>query len=145
MKLADIQSTAKSLLEAHPGLLGVPVLADDGSYPQTPDREAALKTEGVVIILWQINTGELKDTTRPGRFAQTVEMPISVEENQAVNLGGDGLGIKAETIVQEILTALSGKPSIDDPFMPANPPFANFGKVDGVNQWIINITAQNRI
>jgi hypothetical protein len=145
MNLENIQSTAKTLLEAEAGLTGVPVLADDGTYPQTPNREAALATEGIVIIIWQIMGADLTDQVRGrGRHSELVELPITIEENRAVNLSTTGLGFAPEKAVRITLSALCGNPS-DDPFSPGNPPWANFGNVDGVSQWIVNLNIKSNI
>ena len=145
MNLEDIQSTAKTLLDAHAPLSSVPILTDDGTYPQTPDRENALSTEGLVIIIWQISVGEIEDVvSRPGRHSQQVEVVIVVEANRVVNQSATGANIAPELAVREILSALCGKP-VNDPFKPANPPWANFGVIDGVNQWIINLTVKSII
>lgn len=145
MNLELIQSSAKTLLDAYAPLSGVPILADDGTYPQTPDRETALNTQGVCVVIWQIVGGSLTSTVGGrGRHLQTVELPISVEENRVVNQTSPGLQISAEKIVRLVLACLQGNPS-DTPFQPANPPWANFGNVDGISQWIINLTIQSNI
>ena len=145
MKLEEVQSTAKGLLDKHAPLTGISILADDGTYPQTPNREAALATEGIVIIVWQVTGADLNDKIRSSsRHSQIVELPISVEENRTVNQSNTGLKLSAEKAVRLTLSALCGKPD-DNPFTPANPPWANFGNVDGVSQWIINLTIKSTI
>jgi hypothetical protein len=145
MNLEDIQSTAKSMLDAHAPLATVTILTDDGTWPQTPDREAALASDGVVVVIWQITGGNMEmDVRSSQRVAMTVEMPITIEENRAINLSDTGLGISPDLVVREIISCLAGKP-IADPFKPAPSTWANFGNVDGVNQRMINFTHRSII
>ena len=86
MNIEDLQSTAKTLLEAHAPLSGITVLADDGTWPQTPTREDKLESDGLVIIIWQDTGGTfLADAMSRRRRIMEVDMPITIEENLMVN------------------------------------------------------------
>ena len=144
MNLEDIQDTAKTLLDAHAGLTGVTILKDDGTYPQTPGRETALSTDGLVVVVWEVAEGSKRaDVRSRQRNIFEAGLPISIDENRKVN-NGTGLGIHSDKVVSEILKALAGKPA-GDPFEPTQPAWANFGDVDGLRQRIMNFTVQSVI
>lgn len=145
INLEDIQGTAKTLLDASGDLTGVPILSDDGTYPQTPLREEALGTEGIVVVIWQITGADNEDSIAArGRHSEVVEIMIAVEENRTINQSATGLNFSAEKGVRLILEALCGFP-VETPFFAANPPWANLGTVDGVSQFIINLNIKTTI
>ena len=56
MNLEDLQPWIESLLKAHPSLASVPAILDDGTYPKTPGREEALRSKGLCLVVWQIES-----------------------------------------------------------------------------------------
>jgi len=136
MTLYEIQSTAAQLLQAHAPLANATIVTDDGGYPNIPAREKALRESGLVLIVWPIESDGLTEMDpRLGFALHDVQQYIVVEENVSVNRGQNGTGIIAEKAVQHIFEALIGKPK-ETPFLPADPPFKNFGKIQGVNKWL---------
>lgn len=148
MNLWLIQPFAADLLRAAPTLAGVPVLTDDGSYPKTPQREEALRTKGLVLIVWQIESDGLIDTSFTGLAAHEIYVPIVIEENVKANRSETGTRIEAEKALQYVLAALCGKPAGGPPkqnFVAMDPPFKNFGKVNGVNRIVANLSIRAHI
>ncbi|HNQ89018.1 MAG TPA: hypothetical protein PKM73_10425 [Verrucomicrobiota bacterium] len=137
MNLWEIQAAVKEGLEAHPTLAGVPVLLDDGTYERTPGREHALKTEGVVLIVWQIASFGIPALANDGVAAHLVYVPIVIEENVERNRHG-GLNLPWEKLLQSGLEALSGRKGRFE-FQMYDPAWQNLGKVDGTNRVILNL------
>jgi hypothetical protein len=81
MNLIDIQPAVVGLLQADTRFEGVPILADDGTYPKTPGREAALAGPGLVLIVWEIESDGLVDGARTGLASHDVYVPVVIEEN----------------------------------------------------------------
>jgi hypothetical protein len=145
MNIEDLQSTAKTLIEAHAPLDGITVIADDGTWPQTPAREAALESDGLVIIIWQDTGGTPLDVvSRRGRLMLSVDLPITIEENRKVNLGVGGLNKDPGLVVREVLSCLCGFP-LSDPFEPGDDPYSNIGDVGGINMRLINLKNKSTI
>ena len=146
MNLWDLQPAVKTALESHPELAGVPVLLDDGSYERTPGREQALKTAGVVLIIWQIASFGIPASAKDGVAAHLVYVPIVIEENVERNRNG-GLNRPWEQLLQYGLEALSGRKGLSAgsaqagrfEFQLHDPAWQNLGKVDGVNRVILNV------
>jgi len=80
LNLWEIQPAVAALLQADPGF-GVPVIADDGTYPKTPGRETALAGPGLVLIVWEIESDGLVDASTTGLAAHEVYTPVVIEEN----------------------------------------------------------------
>ena len=92
-------------------MTGVPVIADDGTYPKTPGRETALAGPGLVLIVWEIESDGLVDATEAGLAAHDVYTPVVIEENPTVCRADAGVKIEAEKALQYVLEDLSGKPA----------------------------------
>ncbi len=137
MNLWDLQPAVKTALESHPELAGVPVLLDDGTYERTPGRETALKTEGVVLIVWQIASFGIPASAKDGVAAHLVYVPIVIEENVVRNRNG-GLNRSWEQLLQYGLESLSGRKGRFE-FQLHDPAWQNLGKVDGVNRVVLNV------
>ena len=139
MNIELIQDQIATLLAAHVPLASVPVLLDDGTYPQTTDRETALNTQGLVIIIWEVTGGSPIDAVSRGtRNAFSADIAISVEENRVVNQG-TGLGLHPDFVTREVISAIAGLPANDE-LKPAQESWANLGNVGGINLRIINFT-----
>jgi hypothetical protein len=136
MNLWEIQAAVKTGLLAHPTLAKVPVLLDDGTYERTPGREQALKTEGVVVIVWQIASFGIPALANDGVAAHLVYVPVVIEENVERNRHG-GLGLAWEKVLQCGLEALSGRKGRFE-FQMYDPAWQNLGKVDGTNRVVMN-------
>lgn len=141
MNLWEIQPHIVELLQNAPRLDDVPVLADDGTYPKTPQREEALRTKGLVLIVWQIESDGLIDVSPTGLAIHGIYVPVVIEENVTANRASTGLKLPAEKALQYVLETVSGRPQSGVPnesFVPMDPPFKNFGRVNGVNRIVIN-------
>jgi len=138
MNLWEIQPAVKAALVAHPSMAGVPVLLDDGAYDRTPGREAALKSAGVVMIVWQIASFGIPASARDGVAAHLVYVPVVIEENIERNRHG-GLGLPWERLLQSSLEALSGHRASGTQFQLYDPAWQNLGKIDGVNRVVLNV------
>ena len=144
--LSDIQPFAAELQRNSPDLAGVPVLEDDGTYPKTPEREEALRTQGLVLIVWQIESDGLVDSSPTGVAAHDIYVPVVIEENVKANRSETGTGIVVEKALQHVLSALCGKPAdCSRRFIAMDPPFKNFGKVNGVNRIVANVSIRAHI
>ena len=131
------------MLEADVRLQGVPILADDGTYPKTPGRESALAGPGLVLIVWEIESEGLVDASDAGLAAHDVYTPIVIEENPTKCRGAAGVQIEAEKVLQYVLEAIAGKPSTPrQRFVVMDPPFKNFGKVNGVRRLVVNLSVR---
>jgi len=140
MNLEDIQPWVIDLLKAHPALAGVPVLADDGTYPQTPAREDALRTKGLVLIVWQIESEGLIDDSPGGAAVEEITIAIVIEENALVSRAPGGAGIRAEKVLRLVREATIGKRHASAPkvaLRAGDPPFKNFGTKDGVQRIVV--------
>jgi hypothetical protein len=144
MNLWDLQSAVKDTLQGHATLGPVPVLLDDGTYDRTPGRELALKTQGVVMIVWQIASFGIVAQSRDGVAAHLVYIPVVIEENVERNRNG-GLGLPWERLLQHGLEALSGAKQNNVEFTMHDPAWQNLGKIDGVNRVVLNILATSYV
>lgn len=141
MNLWEIQPAVVALLEADTRLAGVPVVADDGTYPKTPGRETALAGPGLVLIVWEIESDGLVDATEAGLAAHDVYTPVVIEENPTVCRTEGGVKIEVEKALQYVLEDLSGKPGgARQRFVVMDPPFKNFGKVNGIRRIVANVS-----
>lgn len=145
MNLWEVQPAIVALLQADPRFAGVPVIADDGTYPKTPGREAALAGAGLVLIVWEIESDGLVDASRTGLAAHEVYTPVVIEENPTICRAATGANIPAEKALQWVLEDISGKPGGPRHFVAMDPPFKNFGKVNGVRRMVVNLSLQTFI
>lgn len=150
MNLHLIQPFVANLLKTAPSLAAVHaagcIMEDDGTYPKTPTREAKLSTKGLVLIVWEIQSEGLIDVSQTGLAAHEIYVPVVVEENVKVNRAASGLNIPATQALQFALQAVSGKrPSSSEVFLPMDPPFHNFGKVNGVNRLLANFVLNTTV
>jgi hypothetical protein len=137
MNLEDVQPWIASLLASSPGLAGVSVIEDDGTYPKTPGREEALSTQGLCLVVWQIESDGLLDDVPKGAAIETLKLVVVVEENAAVCRGSGGVNIRAEKALRLARAATVGKRHSSDPgaaLRPGDPPFKNFGTTNGVQR-----------
>jgi len=124
------------------------VLADDGTYPKTPDRERALRENGLCLIVWQIESDGLQDTSVTGLSSHDVYVPVVIEENVKVNRAETGTKIVAEQALQYVLETCAGRPRPSLPnrsLVPMDPPFKNFGTVNGIQRLIANLSIRAHI
>lgn len=142
MNLWEIQPAVVALLKADSRLEGVPVIADDGTYPKTPGREAALAGPGLVLIVWEIESDGLVDASNTGLAAHDVYTPVVIEENPTACRAESGVKIEAEKALQWGLEAVAGKASGNRRFVAMDPPFKNFGKVNGVRRIVVNLSVR---
>ena len=149
MNIEDIQTWVNSLLNASAALTaaGVVKLMDDGSAKRE-EREAGLKAHGLVITTWEIDAHGLVDSSKAGGAVQTIYVPILVEENVKVNRAAGGTGMVALAAVRHVQAACKGKRSAPaSPFvlLPMEPPFKNFGRINGVNQIVVNFAINSML
>lgn len=137
MNIEDVQPWIADLLAAHEDLKLVPTLVDDGSYPKTPGREEALRTAGLCLVVWQVESDGLIDETHKGACIESLSLAVVIEENPKVCRVETGPNIRAEKALRLVREALVGKRPTDDPgaaIRPDNPPFKNFGNQNGVQR-----------
>lgn len=137
MNLWEIQPAVVALLQADARLAGVPMIADDGTYPKTPGRETALAGAGLVLVVWEIESDGLVDAAKTGLAAHDVYTPVVIEEN-AHACRGAGVKIEAEKALQYVLEAIAGAQG----FKVMDPPFKNLGKVNGVRRIVVNLNTR---
>lgn len=144
MNLWQIQSTLVTLLQAKPQFSGITVLADDGTYPKTPNREAALQGKGLVLIVWQIESDGLIDASKTGVASHVIYCPVVIEENVKINRAAGGSLIEAEKALTYVWEAVLGRPLQSSQVAPVrqfhllDPPFKNFGRLNGINRIVAN-------
>ena len=139
-----IQPAIKTLLDAHPAFSAVPVavLEDDGTYPKTPGREAALADKGLVLIVWQVDGETTTDSVFSGFSVGDLYVPVVVEENVKICRAVGGANLLAEKAVQHVIEACCGKPvsvPLHRRIHLLDQPFKNFGKVNGVQRIVVNL------
>ena len=150
MNIELIQAWVKSLLDANAALTAALAvkLADDGTYPKTPLREDGLNGKGLVLTVWEPDAEQLLNIATTGTAAQEIYVPVLVEENVSVNRAANGTQMTALEALRHVQSALSGKrPSANSPFvlLPIEPPFKNFGKINGVNRIVVNFSITSTI
>jgi hypothetical protein len=143
VNLWEIQPFIVNLLKASSRLEKAVVLADDGTYPKTPERERALRESGLCLIVWQIESEGLADTSISGLSSHDIYVPVVIEENVIANRSDKGTGIVAEQALQYVLETCVGKPKPAMPrraIVPMDPPFKNFGTVNGIQRIVANLS-----
>ena len=143
MRIDAVQGWIGGLLRAGPEFPGGSLLLDDGTYPKTPGREHALSTQGLCLILWQIESDGLVDETDKGACIERLSLPVVIEENVSVCRGPTGIQIPAEKALRLVREALVGKRPDGEPGVVlrcANPPFKNFGNQNGVQRIVALFT-----
>ena len=143
MNLWEIQPAVVALLQADSRFEGVPVIADDGTYPKTPGRETALAGPGLVLIVWEIESDGLVDASDTGLAAHEVYTPVVIEENPTTCRADSGVKIESEKALQWVLEDVAGKAAGSRRFVVMDPPFKNFGKVNGVRRIVVNLSLRS--
>jgi hypothetical protein len=148
LNLWEIQPFIVGLLKASAKLSDAVVLADDGTYPKTPEREKALREPGLCLIVWQIESGGLHDHTSSGPASHDVYVPVVIEENVTANRSDNGTKITAEKALQYVFEICVGQPKPSLPnrsLVPMDPPFKNFGTVNGIQRIVANLSIRASI
>lgn len=138
MNLADAQPTVAALLGRHPALHDVPIVLDDGLGEANKDRVAALKTGGLCLLVWRVESGAIVSVSKTGALLQRLLLFVFVEESVPVCRGAGGLKISAETAAQQVMEALSGARVGAERLTLDDPPFDNLGRVNGVNRILVS-------
>jgi hypothetical protein len=142
VKLEDLQTTAKALIEAITEIASanIPVIVDDGSYPRLSEREAALAAPGVVIIVFPPQAKSIDgEISRSGVAKFHVGLHVAVEENKAANV----TGLDVQKVMRLVMDNVSGKPATPPPglgFIGDSPPFVTFPTTDGLRQGLVAFT-----
>jgi hypothetical protein len=137
MNLWEIQPKLVELLQASPLLQGITILADDGTYPKTPQRESAVQKKGLVLIVWSVEGGGVVHASANGFGIESIASPVVIEENVAVNRATGGTGIVLEQAIQYVRSAIIGqfKPGAPyDTFRLSSPSFHQLGVVNGTRR-----------
>jgi len=122
-------------------LNAIPLISEDGTYPITPFREEALSQEGILILVFQIESAGIIDQTPKGEVAHDILIPILLEENTLVNRETHHRS-PSEHYLEIILKTLIGAQWENEPLSilrPFDPPFHNFGKQNGVQRYLVNL------
>jgi len=138
VKIADVQPTVKTLLEAHAGLANVPVVLDDGTGEANKDRVSALKSQGLCLLVWRVESGGVVTVSRTGAVVQRLAIFVFIEENVTVCRSATGLNVRHEDATEHVMAALTGAPVGPERIQLDDPPFDNLGKVNGVNRMLVN-------
>lgn len=161
--LHEIQDWVAELIGDSTVLEGVPVIVDDGGYPNLKEREDALKEPvipeepvagrddpapepeptpkgGLALTVWRIEASDV--TAESGTGVAMLELIIAVicEENATVNRGDNGWKITAEQAAEEVLKACLGRDDAtvgNRPLTPAANPITHFGKEKGVRRVVV--------
>lgn len=142
MNLSAVQPAVAAILQAAPALAGVPVVQDDGTGEATPARMTALKAEGICLLVWRVEAGQILGHSRTGTMTQELLVFVFVEENQTVCRSETGLNVRCDDVAQAVMAALSGAKVGPERIQLADPPFDNLGKVNGVNRILVNATTE---
>lgn len=143
MNLRDVQPAVKALLQAHPQLARVPVVLDDGLGEANRERVVALKTQGICLLVWRVESGGIISASRTGAVVQHLAIYVFVEENVTTCRGPGGLNLRHEDATQHVMAALSGARVGPERLVLDEPPFDNLGKVNGVNRILVNALAEH--
>lgn len=146
--LEDIQQFIVGQLEELSAieLGGARVIAEDGTYPKTPGREQGLATEGLVLIVWRVESiGSGDDLQTPdGWMAYNIGIVVLIEENQQVCRGPTGVNVPYEKALRLVMEWLPGRGiggcGGQNPFRNHTQPFDNLGKESGINRAIASFT-----
>lgn len=144
MTLSEIQPFAAEKLQAATSLQPAVVILDDGTYPATPNREAALTGRGIALIVWDPQPSGEGDQIPDGSGGfYSVTLNVVVEENPKrarlpVESGGCAMsGVKA---VERVIATLAGSAAganVNFGLRPMTPPFVDFGMEEGIRKWVV--------
>ena len=135
MNLEEVQTFVYNRLSSDTLLSGASIIQEDGSYPLTPGIEEALKTTGLVIVVFQVEGVSVRSVTPSGHSILTVECPIIVHENQKV-CRTTGANIEAEKAIRLVQERIAGSGSLmnaQQRFRISRNGFEQFGKLNGLN------------
>lgn len=147
MNFDEIQPAIKALIIAHPNLTLEAVLEDDGTWPRTPGREAALNGRGICITIWQPDGESITDETFNGFACGDLYVPVVVEQNVTASAKlSTGAQTNALIVCQRVIEACVGRPRTGPNKVAQHrtiklldQPFKNFGKINGVNRIVVNL------
>lgn len=144
MKLEDIQTTVLAALNASAALSAATKVLEDGSYPQTPGREQALESPGLLLIVWQPDSEGLRSVDNAGNVIHAASCHVVIEENQAVNRAVGGANIPIQQAVRLVMEAVTGagNKAARKQLIPLDPPFKLFGKQNGVNRAAVGFVTE---
>jgi hypothetical protein len=150
MNLGDIQTIEKKLIEAHPSFaaVGTVVIIDDGTYPKMPALEATLNDKGLAIVVWNLDSLGLIDSSKTGVSNQRIHCPVVIKENVKKNRGAGGTGITLFQALDYVFQAVSGYPkaALSGPtIVPHDTPFEYMGVENGALTIIADFVVQHRI
>jgi len=140
MNLEDIQRWIVSLIKAEHELEGVPVIADNGSYPKIPEREAGLRTVAIAQIVWQIESEALVDDCPASTDIEEISIAVVIDENLAITCLPEGLENRAEKALRLVRKATLGKKPQSvrgHPIHFSDPAFKNVGSSNGFRQFVL--------
>ena len=98
---------------------------------------------GLVLIVWEIESDGLIDVSETGLAAHDVYTPVVIEENPTVSRSETGIGIEAEKALQYVLEEVAGKAGGSRRYIVMDPPFKNFGKVNGIRRMVVNLSLRS--
>lgn len=139
MNLWEIQSTAAALLAASANLTGITVISDDGTFPKTPAREAALSA-GLAVTVFKPSEPTVLSASYNGVTKMRAVLRILAEENVTVNRATADYKV-AEKVAQHIMEAILGQPKAGAPvntFRAFSPPFEMLGTQNGILRVLVN-------
>jgi hypothetical protein len=140
VELEDIQPFVAERLTGYRPLGGAVVIQDDGTYPKTPGLEEGLATVGLVLVVWQVESLGAVNVPADGSIVYRVGAHVIIEENQQICRAPGGAQVPYEQAIRLVLARVGGSSEANQPFLPADQPFANFGKQFGVNRAVVSFT-----
>lgn len=161
MKLSDIQTAIKTLLEESTELSGVTVLVDDGSYGTAsgmPAIDEALSVHsddspganrGLCLIVYRVEHESMIGFDEIV-YADSVLCGVVIEEVATVNRGEFGTGIVAEDAIERVMRAvLKAVPETPGTtrtvFQPADPPWSPVTVVNGRRKAVVDFVTQHEV
>mgnify|MGYP000148992909 CR=1 FL=1 len=147
MNLADLQAQVVRKLQAFTPLLGVTIIAHDGTdgfIESSKERTAALTSGSMgccITVMPIISDGLIQSgvTGESSAVILSVGIGVAIEENVRI-CRSQGAGIPAETMLQHVFAAVLGPLEGDELFGStiglADPPFENLGNSKGVQAFI---------
>lgn len=147
MKASKVQGFIAEQIRQSPELSEVglhnAVVVENGTYPKTPNREAALERFGCVILVWRpapvMSIGE----SRNGTNVHFVSCPVIIEADPA--RCQQKTGFNYLEIMELVVASTLGKGggNGNNPIVAGDPPWSDFGTVEGVTRTAINFQTKD--
>lgn len=144
MQIEELQTAVGDLLRSGADFTGITVVEDDGTYPQIPARERALRDVGLCITVWPVGCVGVIDRAPEGSFLYLAAVHCVVEENVSKNRATPGRPncLKLARLVIDRLKGQLGDNSPDSGLQPMPEVFGQLGRLNGVSRVVVNFARQ---